>query len=642
MTKAYGVIAALLFLLSSASAQQVRVVATPQAPVAPALGQLGAMLQGSLTSGPSMTAGPSLTRTTIVAPNSTIRVAPGPLGLPQSSVAGGGRSVVTAGAQKLLILMERASQASPMASAAPQAAQSPSAARAVMTRVAAELETMSVERLRSMPLEELNAWSARLLEGGEVRSAAEPTVSQTAASRSFAPGLKSFARAAVPAAEPPGPERPGESFRTEEKVPAPKPAEPPVPDEAKRTIKGFTLARIFSISVFALHQIAFAFMAIDAVGGGQFATIMLISGLASIPLAFVNGMLVDKLTPRQILIGGSSLLAVSSVAMGLLKAAGMISFGVLIPLSIVTQFMLIAVIVGEASLIPKILKDAPHAIPRTFALFDLIFAGISALASVAGGVLVKTYLGFSGTFYLYAAVQALVVIPIYLWFMPNVQQSTKATPGFGEAITLLRKSPYLLGLLGLSFAAVLLVFPLRITLLPVIVKTFLHGTPIQQGFINTAVFLGMLGASVFNVTLAKKIANSKLLFASAFAFAGFGALLAFPTSITAMFGGIAFIYLLQTVSENVLRGLYSQEAGKMHPEFVGRLMGVRSAMFGAAIASGTFLIKEAITGAAYPALLWWLAPVYAAAILLYMGAPWILRWVYAKTHPGEERPKALD
>ncbi|MBI4425029.1 MAG: hypothetical protein HY554_14955, partial [Elusimicrobia bacterium] len=119
-------------------------------------------------------------------------------------------------------------------------------------------------------------------------------------------------------------------------------------------------------------------------------------------------------------------------------------------------------------------------------------------------------------------------------------------------------------------------------------------------------------------------------------------LLAFPTSMTAMLAGIAIIYLLQTVSENVLRGLYSQEAGKIHPEFVGRLMGVRSAMFGAAISGGTWLIKEAISGAAYPALLWTIAPAYAAAIFLYAAAPWILRWTYKRTHPeAAELPKEL-
>ncbi|MBI5203256.1 MAG: MFS transporter [Elusimicrobia bacterium] len=655
MTRTLAAFAALAFLGVSATAQQVRTVVVPQGTGAPALGQLGSMIQGGLTTGVSAP-GVSLSRGGITAPQTVVQAAPSALLLPNSAVVQGGRRIAIAqgsvlqtlpqgaGAQKLMILMERAAQASSIAqAAAPQAAQTPAGARAVMARVAAELETMSAERLRSMPLEDLNAWSARLLEGAPERAAADTSAPQTGTSRSFKNSVADLHRAAAPAAEP------------EPAVPAPKPAlkgspeppvpgeEPPVPAEAKRTIKGFTLARIFSISVFALHQIAFATMAIGAVGRDQFATVMLVSGLASIPLAFLNGMLVDRLTPRQILIGGSALLAIASLAMAGLNAAGMITFGTLVPLSIITQFMLIAVIVGEASLIPKILKDAPQAIPRTFALFDLIFAGLSAAASVIGGILVKSYLGYTGTFLVYAAVQGLIVIPIYLRFMPKVQEAAnKAAAGFGDALALLRKSPYLLGLLGLSFAAVLLVFPLRITLLPVIINSFLHGTAVQQGFINTAVFLGMLGASVFNLTLAKKVTNSRLLIGSALAFAGFGVLLAMPSSITAMFAGISLIYFLQTISENVLRGLYSQEAGKLHPEFVGRLMGIRSAMFGAAISAGTWLVKEAITGAAYPALLWKIAPAYGAAIALYLAAPWILKWVYRKTHPGTELPKELN
>ncbi|MBI4345815.1 MAG: hypothetical protein HY553_03105, partial [Elusimicrobia bacterium] len=523
----------LLAVLASASvAQTVRVV-VPQGTGAPALGQLGAVIQGAAGQGPTQVA-PALSRSALSLPATVLRTAPGTAVIGAGAAAApaaGNQALSGAQAEKLAILLERASGASALASAADPSArtsaqsrsQTPAATRVLFERVATELEGMSTERLRSMPLEELNAWSARLLEGPVSVSGSEvskvgtvPTLLAPAA------GLGVAARAQAPAAEP------------QDKVPAPKTEEPPIPAEAQRTIRGFTLARIFSISVFALHQIAFAFMAIDAVGGGAFATVMLISGLASIPLAFVNGMLVDKLSPRHILVGGSTLLGVASVVMGLLNTAGLISFGTLIPLSIITQFMLIAVIVGEASLIPKILKDAPYAIPRTFARFDLIFAGISALASVAGGIAVKAYLGYSGTFFLYAAIQALVVIPIYLWFMPKVEQTVKANPGFMEAMSRLKKSPYLLGLLGLSFAAVLLVYPLRITLLPVIINKFLGGTTAQLGFVNTAVFLGMLGASVFNVTLAKKFANSRLLIASAAAFGGFGVLLAFPTSMTAM------------------------------------------------------------------------------------------------------------
>ena len=125
--------------------------------------------------------------------------------------------------------------------------------------------------------------------------------------------------------------------------------EPPISAEAKRAIKGFSWARTFSIAASALYMIAFSALAVDHVGRQTFATINTFSSLVAIPLAFINGTLVDKLTPRQILIGGALVLAGVGAAAAALTAAGLINIWTLVPLTILLQMMQIAIVeIGRA------------------------------------------------------------------------------------------------------------------------------------------------------------------------------------------------------------------------------------------------------------------------------------------------------
>ncbi len=417
------------------------------------------------------------------------------------------------------------------------------------------------------------------------------------------------------------------------------PEDQPIAPEAARTIRGFSLARSFSIAAFALFNIAMSATGIDALGKDAFATVGIVSSLVGIPLSFVNGILVDKLSARQILVGGSTMLALVGLAAYVLVKYSLINLGTLVPLSIISQFMLIAILVGEGSLIPKILGGNQKGIQKTNALFDLIFSGISMAASLVGGFLVHHWLGHAGTFLLYCLVQALVVLPIYRAFMPKTTQAPasstdvpKPKPGLLETFGIIKGSPYLKSLLGLTLIGVFLAFPLRITLLPVIAKTYLHGSDATIGLINTAVFAGMTVASLFNTFFSTRFTNATLLRASALAFPAFGVMLAWPTSMAALFAAVATIFMFQTIGSNVLRTLYMKEAQNTHPEHMGRLMGISSAMFGLAISTGTTLVKIALGAAVYPTLLWYFAIPYAVATVLFLLAPRLLKVARQKTH----------
>ena len=648
---------AALSLGSAAFGQQVTVAPVQVPGVPTALGQLGALIQGSFAAGQAAP-GVSVAAPVLLLPAPVIIVAPAPMTISGGQVISAESRAVTpvvtlskmsadvglaqgqAVARKLEILLQRSASndlPSPRPSpergrgrTAAQAAQPAGTATQVLHRAEKDLASVSAERLQSMPAEELEAWARRILEGEEVvgGTSLTPTLSPMGA-RENGNSLKLRLTAARSAAM---------ARADAEPVPAPAP-EPEVSPEARRTIHGFTLARIFSIAAYSLFTIAFAGMAISTVGMASFATLGVISGVMGIPLSFLNGMLVDKLSPRQILVGGSAMLTVVALLTAFLKFAGLMSLATLVPLSVIAQFMLVAIMVGEGSLVPKILGGNKKAIQKTNALFDLIFAGVGAVSSLAGGFLVVSLLGQVGTFLLYAAVQGLVVIPIYFIFMPKTAAvAPKSTAGFGESFSILRKSPYLLGLLGLTLAGIFLVYPLRLTLLPLIVRTFLHGSDAMIGYGNTAVFTGMLGASIFNTVWATKFKNSRLLQISALAFASFGILLAAPGSLTALFGGVAAVFFLHTIGLNVLRSLYMTEAQQEHPEFMGRLMGISSAMYGLAISSGTYLVKSAMAGAAYPALLWWLAGPYAAALVLMMAAPYLINLWHGRTHPAGPKP----
>ena len=194
-----------------------------------------------------------------------------------------------------------------------------------------------------------------------------------------------------------------------------------------------------------------------------------------------------------------------------------------------------------------------------------------------------------------------------------------------ETFSILRRSPYLLTLLGLVLAAAALIFPLQATLLPMIVQGPLKGSAALLGLVNAAIYAGILAGSVFNSLWSDRFDNGTLLKVSSLAFAGLGLLLAAPSSVPALLGSVAAIFLLQTVGFNVLRSLYMGRAQQAHPRHLGRLISLFSAGFGLAMAGGTWIASQAMAWLGYPGMLYLLAVPFGLAALLYSFSPYLLK-----------------
>lgn len=410
-------------------------------------------------------------------------------------------------------------------------------------------------------------------------------------------------------------------------------ASPPAAEDqaGKRVIRGLSLARVISNSAYMLQAIAFPMMAMAAVGAPSFAAIGVAVSAAGILLAFANGALADKLSPRSIMVGGSVLAAGAAAAMASAAAAGALNLWTLGGLAVALNGLLQAVVVGESSVAVQAVHGDPKRIQAVVSRFDLIFSAAGVAASLAGGFAVAA-IGPAWAFAIFAAAQ-LAAGFVYFRTVPGADvllppgtasPSPASGPGLGETFSILRRSPYLLTLLGLVLAAAALIFPLQATLLPMIVQGPLKGSAALLGLVNAAIYAGILAGSVFNSLWSERFDNATLLKAGSLAFAGLGILLAAPFSVAVLLGTVAAIFLLQTVGFNVLRSLYLGRAQQAHPRHLGRLISLFSAGFGLAMASGTWLAGQAMAWLGYPGMLYLLAVPFGLAAILYAFAPYLL------------------
>ncbi|MBI4679600.1 MAG: MFS transporter [Elusimicrobia bacterium] len=492
------------------------------------------------------------------------------------------------------------------------------------------LGSAAPEDLERMSPEESLAFGASLLEGAVAGSQAV-----RAAAPDHAPTLVGPAGTGLPkpAVWVLGPERRARAFSLDPVKKAASASGPVTEDPAtRRIIRGLSLARLVSNSAYMLQAIAFPMMAIAAVGAPAFAMIGIAVSAAGILLAFANGALADRLSPRSILVGGSAMAAGVSAIIAAASGSGVLSLWTLAGLAVGLNGILQGVVVGESSLAVRAVGGDPRKIQAVVSRFDLIFSAAGVAASLAGGLAV-TALGPAWTFALFAAAQ-LAAMGIYLWTAPKgrqdgaVEAGARAPrpkgPGLAETLSILRNSPYLLTLMGLVLAAAALVFPLQFTLLPMIVQGPLHGSAALLGLVNAAVYAGTLAASIFNSFYAHRFKHATLLKASSLAFPALALLMAAPFSVGALLGAVGLVFLLQTVGFDVLRALYMSGAQRSHPQHLGRLISLFSAGFGAAVAAGTWLASLAMAWLGYPGLLYVLAVPFGLAALLYAFAPKLL------------------
>ncbi|HEX4047218.1 MAG TPA: hypothetical protein VH309_05265, partial [Elusimicrobiota bacterium] len=103
---------------------------------------------------------------------------------------------------------------------------------------------------------------------------------------------------------------------------------------------GMFAQRSISIGLFIMTALAYPLIAIHAVGAATFGVLMALGPLAAIATGPLNGLIADRLSPRNGLIMLSLFRAVQVISLPLLAHFGMLNFGTLLAMSIANGWQL--------------------------------------------------------------------------------------------------------------------------------------------------------------------------------------------------------------------------------------------------------------------------------------------------------------
>jgi hypothetical protein len=128
-----------------------------------------------------------------------------------------------------------------------------------------------------------------------------------------------------------------------------KPVEGPQNDDwiDKKAMTGMFIQRSISIALFIQTALAYPLIAIHAVGTTTFGVLMALGPLAAIATGPINGLIADKMSPRNGLILLNVTRALQTLALPVLAYFGMLSFPVLLAMSIANGWQLALLMTSE-------------------------------------------------------------------------------------------------------------------------------------------------------------------------------------------------------------------------------------------------------------------------------------------------------
>jgi hypothetical protein len=187
---------------------------------------------------------------------------------------------------------------------------------------------------------------------------------------------------------------------------------------------GMFTQRSISISLFILTTIAYPLIAIHAVGVGVFGVLMALGPLAAIATGPLNGLIADKMTPRNGLIMLSLARAAQVLALPLLAHFGMLNFWTLLAMSIANGWQLSLLMTSENAYLRRLAgKNHLGNLNALNAVNYLVLQVFLTLILGIGAMIDKSPMM---PFYASAVVLPLVVCPI-IWFMvPNTMAGAAA------------------------------------------------------------------------------------------------------------------------------------------------------------------------------------------------------------------------
>jgi hypothetical protein len=193
----------------------------------------------------------------------------------------------------------------------------------------------------------------------------------------------------------------------------------------KRGMTGMFIQRSLSIGLFIMTALAYPLIAIHAVGIGTFGVLMALGPLAAIATGPINGLIADKMSPRNGLLMLSLVRAAQVLALPILAHFALLNFWTLLAMSIANGWQLSLLMTSENAYLRR-LAGKNH-LGNLNALNAVNYLSLQVILTLILGIgsMIDKF-GPMMPYYASAILLPLVVCPI-IWFMvPNTMAGAAA------------------------------------------------------------------------------------------------------------------------------------------------------------------------------------------------------------------------
>ncbi len=369
-------------------------------------------------------------------------------------------------------------------------------------------------------------------------------------------------------------------------------------------------------------------------GSGTLSTVLAFGSLGYFAMALGTGTILNRFGTKKVLAGSVIAMSVAALALPVMYWTGVLPLWLLVTVNIGLSALGAAHAVAEATIIPALVGKGGGELQKTNLTLEITYGITAAISAAIAGFLISWW-GPISVLLMFPAIHLLFVLPIYLKKLPSVQVYAKSkADSWGDSFRSARKglrvmmaSVPLMAFFALLAASDFITTPVRSALIPIINEISFSGA---ATFVGWAYFAFYAGHSASNY-LARRYSSPKAMMRW-IRLAGLGflplALLGFmPLTPMSLIIGLGILSFMTAPARTMIRTLIQREVSEKAPRQLGFIIGVFTAVMSLASALGIAaigLLGSTLTPV-FPGLLFWLAPAFAAAGLLYLAAPRILK-----------------
>jgi hypothetical protein len=201
--------------------------------------------------------------------------------------------------------------------------------------------------------------------------------------------------------------------------------EPTVAEVDKKGVAGLFAQRTIAITTYILTTIAFTAIAVPVIGWVGYGSVMAVGSLAPIAVGPLNGWIVDKLSARNSMALNTAARVVLDFLPPALVLLGMVNTPTLILAAIANFWILSSVMTTEGAYIKR-LAGKKYVGPVNSLLWMNYLVVQVVLALILGFGAVVGIVGPVNAYFIAAAINAFVIMPIVWFTMPNQKPIPKS------------------------------------------------------------------------------------------------------------------------------------------------------------------------------------------------------------------------